>query len=107
MPFFLQHTLGGSAIDGQRALASYDDYRLSGLTSCFFRKACEHALWGLIGASLLLEQGKVSAQDAGFRFSGMRHSVGLGATLRAGGFPVSRLVGAGRIAPRKSGRYTT
>jgi hypothetical protein len=53
-----------------------------------FQETIEHALFGPIGASLLLEQGKVSAQDEGLSFSGMRHSVGVGATVRAGGFPV-------------------
>ena len=88
VPFFLQHTLGGSDIDGQRALASYDDYRFRGPHVVLFQESIEHALFGPVGASLLFEQGKVSAQAAAVSVSGMRTSVGVGATIRAGGFPV-------------------
>jgi hypothetical protein len=88
VPFHLQRTLGGSDINGQRALASYDDHRFRGPHLMLFQESIEHALWGPIGASLLLEQGKVAAQTVGLRISGLRHSVGFGATLRAGGFPV-------------------
>jgi hypothetical protein len=88
VPFYLQRTLGGSDINGQRALASYDDYRFRGPHLMLFQEGIEHALWGPIGASLLLEHGNVAAQRAGLSFSGLRHSLGVGATLRAGGFPV-------------------
>jgi hypothetical protein len=88
VPFYLQRTLGGSDINGQRGLASYNDYRFRGPHLMLFQETIEHALWGPIGASLLLEQGTVAAQSAGLGFSGLRHSVGVGATLRAGGFPV-------------------
>jgi hypothetical protein len=87
VPFYLQQTLGGSDINGQRALASYDDYRFRGPHVMLFQESFEHALWGPLGASLLLEQGTVSTQQEGLSFSNVRHSVGVGATLRAGGFP--------------------
>ncbi|PYQ69995.1 MAG: hypothetical protein DMG04_26225, partial [Acidobacteria bacterium] len=87
VPFYLQRTLGGSDIDGQRALASYDDYRFRGPHLMLFQETVEHALWGPIGALVLLEQGKVAAQGEALSFSGLQHSVGIGATLRAGGFP--------------------
>ena len=88
VPFYLQRTLGGSDINSQRALASYDDYRFRGPHLMLFQESIEHALWGPIGASLLVEQGRVAAQGEGLSFSGLKHSVGVGATLRAGGFPV-------------------
>jgi hypothetical protein len=88
VPFYLQRTLGGSDINGDRALASYDDYRFRGPHLMLFQESVEHAIWGPIGASLLLEQGAVAAQDAGLGSSRVRHSVGIGATIRAGGFPV-------------------
>jgi hypothetical protein len=87
VPFYLQHTLGGSDIDGQRALASYDDYRFRGPHVMLFQERLEHALWGPLGASLLFEQGTVSAQHEELSFGNLRHSIGVGATLRAGGFP--------------------
>src|SRR4029077_8546863 len=53
-----------------------------------FQESVEHAVWGPIGASLLIEQGNVAAQSAGLSFRGLRRSAAAGATLRAGGFPV-------------------
>lgn len=89
VPFYLQRTLGGSDINGQRALASYDDYRFRGPHLMLFQESIEHALPRLpIGVLLLLEQGKVAAQHESLDFSGLRQSVGMGATFRAGGFPV-------------------
>jgi hypothetical protein len=88
VPFYLQRTLGGSDINGQRALASYDDYRFRGPHLMLFQESIEHGLWGPVGASLLIEQGKVASQNEALSFSGLKHSVGVGATLRAGGFPV-------------------
>jgi hypothetical protein len=87
VPFYLQHTLGGSDIDGARALASYDDYRFRGPHLMLFQESLEHSIWGPLGASLLFEQGKVMSQDAKLSVGGLRQSVGVGATLRAGGFP--------------------
>lgn len=88
VPFFLQRTLGGSDINGERALASYDDYRFRGPHLMLFQESFEHAIWGPIGASVLLEQGAVATQEAGLGSSRFRHSLGIGATIRAGGFPV-------------------
>lgn len=88
VPFYLQRTLGGADINGQRGLASYDQYRFRGPHLMLFQESIEHALWGPIGASLLFEQGKVADQREGLSVSGLKHSVGVGATLRAGGFPV-------------------
>ena len=65
VPFYLQRTLGGSDLDGQRALASYDDYRFRGPHLMLFQEILEHAVWGPVGASLLLEQGNVAAQSGG------------------------------------------
>jgi hypothetical protein len=88
VPFYLQRTLGGSDINGERALASYDDYRFRGPHLMLFQENFEHAIWGPIGASVLLEQGAVATQEAGLGSSRFRHSLGIGATIRAGGFPV-------------------
>ena len=88
VPFYLQRTLGGSDINGQRTLASFDDYRFRGPHVILFQQTFEHAIWGPIGASLVFEQGKVASQHAALDFSGLRRSAGVGATLRAGGFPV-------------------
>ena len=88
VPFYLQSTLGGSDINGQRGLASYDNYRFRGPHVMLIQAGVEHALWGPIGASLLLERGKVASQREGLDFENLRHSIGFGLTVRAGGFPV-------------------
>jgi len=88
VPFYLQSTLGGSDINGERSLASYDDYRFRGPHVILFQGGIEHALWGPIGAQLTFEGGKVAAQPDALNFDGWRHSVGVGMTVRAGGFPV-------------------
>jgi hypothetical protein len=88
VPFYLQRTLGGSDINGQRALASFDDYRFRGPHLMLFQQTLEHALWGPIGASLSFEQGNVAAQGSPLTFDHLKYSWGIGATVRAGGFPV-------------------
>ena len=88
VPFYLQSTLGGSDINSQRTLASYDDYRFRGPHVILFQGGIEHALWGPIGAQLTFEGGKVAAQQDALNFDGWRHSIGVGMTVRAGGFPV-------------------
>jgi len=88
VPFYLQSTLGGSDINSERTLASYDDYRFRGPHVILFQGGIEHALWGPIGAQLMFEGGKVAAQPDPLDFNDWRHSVGVGMTIRAGGFPV-------------------
>ena len=91
VPFYFQRTLGGSDINGERVLASYDDYRFRGPHLFLLQESIEHSLgtWP-VGVWLAAEQGKVSLQrqqnvgDAG----DFRDSVAAGLTLRAGGFPV-------------------
>jgi hypothetical protein len=89
VPFYFQQTLGGSDINGNRALASYDDYRFRGPHLFLIQESFEHSLFGVIGAWLQAEQGKVALQDDPL-FSGGQwvRSFGLGLTVKAGGFPV-------------------
>jgi hypothetical protein len=89
VPFYLQRTLGGSDIDGNRTLASFADYRLRGPHLLLMQETFEHALGRLpIGAFVQGEQGKVASQGEGLDFQGLRHTTTFGVTLRAGGFPV-------------------
>jgi hypothetical protein len=88
VPFYLQHTLGGSDLDGNRALASYDDYRFRGPHVLLLQETFEHAIWGPLGFLLQGEHGKVAAQNQSLDFTGLHHTFTMGATLRAGGFPV-------------------
>jgi hypothetical protein len=58
VPFYLQSTLGGSDINSERTLASYDDYRFRGPHVILFQGGIEHALWGPIGAQLQVRRGQ-------------------------------------------------
>lgn len=91
VPFYFQPTLGGSDINGQRLLSAYDDYRFRGPNLIALQESVEHSIWGPIGAYLLLEQGKVTAEGEGLGFGNLVRSVAVGLTLRAGGFPLINL----------------
>jgi hypothetical protein len=91
VPFYLQPTLGGSDINGQMILAAYDDYRFRAPSAFALQESLEHSLWGPFGAYLLLEQGKVAGRAGDFGSSDLLHSVAIGLTIRAGGFPLINL----------------
>ena len=91
VPFYFQPTLGGSDINGQRLLSAYDDYRFRGPNLFALQESVEHSIWGPIGAYLLLEQGKITGEGAGFGSGELLNSVAVGLTLRAGGFPLVNL----------------
>src|SRR5262249_6710952 len=50
VPFYFQPTLGGSDINGTRALPSFDDYRFRGPHAVLFQQTFEHAIAGPVGA---------------------------------------------------------
>jgi len=93
VPFYFQPTLGGSDIDGNRMLASYDDYRFRAPDALLFRQSLEHSIgsWP-VGIWLAMDEGRVSVPDA--EGSAFRKSFTAGLTLRAGGFPVVLLTWA-------------
>ena len=92
VPFYFQQTLGGSDLDGNRVLASYDDYRFRGPHLLLFQETFEHSLFGLpIGLWLSADQGRVGAQGEALTFTGLRHSETIGLSFRAGGLPVALL----------------
>jgi hypothetical protein len=87
VPFYLQRTLGGSDINGNRALPSYDDYRFRGPHMLLLQESFEHSLYGPLGIFLGADQARVAMQDEALSFRGLRQSYAAGLTLRAGGFP--------------------
>jgi hypothetical protein len=89
VPFYFQQTIGGSDLDGNRVLPSYEDYRFRGPNLVLFQETFEHSLFGSpIGLWLAADQGQVSQQQTGLNFTNLAHSWGIGLTLRAGGLPV-------------------
>jgi hypothetical protein len=88
VPFYLQQTLGGSDINGQRLVGSLDDYRFRGPHLIALQESVEHGLWGPIGAYLLAEQGKVTERRGDLNLRDVAHSFTVGLTIRAGGIPM-------------------
>jgi len=86
VPFYLQRTMGGSDLNGDRLLTAFDDYRFRAPNLLAFQEGLEHSIWGPVGAFVEAEQGSVAlhAGDLGSRF---RSSATVGLTIRAGGAP--------------------
>jgi hypothetical protein len=91
VPFYLQPTLGGSDINNESLLSSYQDYRFRAPNLLALQERVEHVLRGPVGAFFLAEQGKVTSTASELDFSHLATSMTVGLTLRAGGFPMVNL----------------
>ena len=88
VPFYFQETIGGSNINGNRVLPSYEDYRFRGPNLLVLQESFEHSIFKTpVGIWLAAEQGQVALQQESFSFDNMIRSYTFGLTLRAGGFP--------------------
>jgi hypothetical protein len=87
VPFYFQPTLGGSDIDGNPALSSYQDYRFRAPNLLLLRESFEHSIWGPVGFTFMADEGKVALTRGNVDFGNLKHSFSTGLTLRAGGFP--------------------
>jgi len=87
VPFYFQPTLGGSDIDGNPALSSFQDYRFRAPNILLLRESFEHSIWGPVGFTFAVDEGKVALRRDDVDFGNLRHSFSTGLTLRAGGFP--------------------
>jgi hypothetical protein len=91
VPFYFQQTLGGSDMNGNSWLSSYDDYRFRAPNAILLRESFEHSLWGPIGFSFSADQGKVALTRGDVAFDHLAHSFSAGLTVRAGGLPALSL----------------
>jgi hypothetical protein len=88
VPFYFQPTLGGSDINGNPSLASYQDYRFRAPDVMFLRENFEHSIGSLpLGVAFMADQSKVGLTRSDLGSSPWFHSYEAGLTLRAGGFP--------------------
>jgi hypothetical protein len=88
VPFYFQPTIGGSDINGNPSLASYQDYRFRAPDVMLLRQSFEHSLGSLpLGVALIADEGKVALTGSALGSSPWLHSFSAGLTLRAGGFP--------------------
>ena len=88
VPFYFQPTLGGSDINGNLSLGSYQDYRFRAPNVLLLRGSFEHSIYGPLGFSFMVDEGKVATTRGNVNFTHLAHSYSAGLTLRAGGFPV-------------------
>jgi len=91
VPFYLQPTLGGSDINGNAWLPSYNDYRFRAPNALLLRESIEHSIWGPIGVNFSADQGKVALTRGDIAFNHLAHSFSAGLTLRAAGLPMLSL----------------
>jgi hypothetical protein len=88
VPFYFQQTIGGSDINGNRVLPSYEDYRFRGPKLLVLQESFEHSIFKTpVGIWLAAEQGQVALQQESLSFDNLIRSYTFGLTLRAGGFP--------------------
>jgi hypothetical protein len=88
VPFYFQPTLGGSDINGNPSLSSYQDYRFRAPNLLLLRENFEHSIWNLpLGVAFMADQGKVAITRGDLGSRPWVHSFSAGLTLRAGGFP--------------------
>jgi hypothetical protein len=87
VPFYFQPTLGGTDINGNSSLSSYQDYRFRAPNVVLLREDFEHSIYGPLGFAFIADQGKVALTLGDWGSSSWLHSFSAGLTLRAGGFP--------------------
>jgi hypothetical protein len=91
VPFYFQPNMGGSDINGNSWLSSYNDYRFRAPNALLLRESFEHSIWGPIGFAFSSDQGKVALARNDVAFNHLAHSFSVGVTLRAGGLPALSL----------------
>lgn len=88
VPFYFQPTLGGTDINGESLLASFDDYRFRAPHLIALQASVEHSIWGPLGMYATLERGKVAQRRGDLDFNDLLASYSVGFSIRAGGLPV-------------------
>jgi hypothetical protein len=82
VPFYFQQTLGGSDIDGNMALGSYQDYRFRAPNLLLLQESFEHSIWGPFGLKFMTDEGRVALTRGDLGFDHLKHSFAAG--LRCG-----------------------
>jgi hypothetical protein len=93
VPFYFQPTLGGSDINGNGSLSSYQDYRFRAPNILLFQENFDHSIGKLpLGFTLRADQGTVALLRSDLGTNHWKHSYAAGINLRAGGFPMVYLL---------------
>lgn len=110
VPFYFQPTSGGSDIDGNPTLPSYQDYRFRDPNIILLHQGFEHSIFRLpVGFVLGADEGKLGFTRGDLGSSPWLHSFSTGLTVRAGGFPEVWLLFAwgGNEGTHTTGRVNT
>ncbi|HEY2171251.1 MAG TPA: hypothetical protein VGJ30_16620, partial [Candidatus Angelobacter sp.] len=93
VPFYFQPTLGGSDLNGNPSLSSYQDYRFRAPNVLLLQENFDHSIGKLpLGITVRADQGKVALLRGDLGSNPWRHSYAAGFNLRAGGFPMVYLL---------------
>jgi hypothetical protein len=84
VPFYLQPTIGGTDINNLDVVRSYRDYRFRAPNVLDFQTEYTRKIVDPVGLLLFYDVGKVASAGGGLDISHMKHSFGVGFTLRAG-----------------------
>jgi hypothetical protein len=85
VPFYLQPTIGGTDIDNYDAIRSYRDYRFRAPNALTFQGEYTRPIYDPLGFLFFYDVGKVALTRSDLDISHMRHSFGVGLTLKIGG----------------------
>ena len=85
VPFYLQPTLGGGDIHNENWLRSYTSYRFTAPNTVAYGLTYERRLIDPFGFSVFAEWGKVGLNPGELDFDHLKHSIGVGFSLRLGG----------------------
>ena len=85
VPFYLQPTLGGGDIHNENWLAGYMNYRFRAPNTVAYGWSYERRLIDPFGVSVFAQWGKVGEDVGDLTFTHLKHSIGVGLTMRLGG----------------------
>jgi hypothetical protein len=87
VPFYFQPTLGGSDVNGNPSLNSFQDYRFRAPNVLLLRASYDQSIYDPFGITFMVDEGKVALTRDDIGFNHLAHSYTIGLTIRAGGFP--------------------
>jgi hypothetical protein len=85
VPFYLQPTLGGGDIHNENWLSGYTNYRFRAPNTVAYGLSYERRLIDPFGFSIFAQWGKVGQDVGELDFTRLKHSIGMGLTMRLGG----------------------
>jgi hypothetical protein len=82
VPFYFQPTLGGTDINGFDTLRGFLDFRFRAPNRVLFQAQFDHHLWAFLGIYGFYDTGKVAIDPGDLALNHLRHTVGVGASIK-------------------------